>query len=302
MARQDQANDAVFAHLVPLRRQRRLYRAAACALRGRPAVGRPRSGATSSRALKDDADRCQEECRRAPPGRSRTGRSQANGELVSALDGNWGVVEKVIEKKVKDKAAAERRRRIRCRTCIQATRDSVRAIMMIRAYPHARPSARQSRSARHRQAARGLQRAVAVSPMASPKPTTTARSSSTTCSGWNTRPSAEMIDILTRTYCSTLGVEFMHISDPEEKAWIQERIEGAGQGHRLHRRGQEGDPAQADRGRGLRAVHRRQVQGHQALRPRWRRIADPGAGADHQARRPARPRRRSCSAWPIAAA
>jgi 2-oxoglutarate dehydrogenase E1 component len=37
---------------------------------------------------------------------------------------------------------------------------------------------------------------------------------------------AEMLAILRRTYCSTLGVEFMHISDPQEKAWIQERIEG----------------------------------------------------------------------------
>src|SRR5690606_39275079 len=36
----------------------------------------------------------------------------------------------------------------------------------------------------------------------------------------------EMLDILRRTYCSTLGVEFMHISDPAEKQWIQERIEG----------------------------------------------------------------------------
>ena len=63
---------------------------------------------------------------------------------------------------------------------------------------------------------------------------------------------------------------------------------GPGQGHRLHRRGQEGDPAEAGRGRRLRAVHRRQVQGHQALRPRRRRVADPGAGADHQARRRAR--------------
>ena len=53
----------------------------------------------------------------------------------------------------------------------------------------------------------------------------------------------EMLEILKRTYCSTLGVEFMHISDPEEKAWIQERIEGAGQGDHLHAGGQEGDPA-----------------------------------------------------------
>ena len=36
----------------------------------------------------------------------------------------------------------------------------------------------------------------------------------------------EMLAILKRTYCSTLGVEFMHISDPVEKAWIQGRIEG----------------------------------------------------------------------------
>ena len=40
----------------------------------------------------------------------------------------------------------------------------------------------------------------------------------------------EMLEILRRTYCSTLGVEFMHISDPKEKAWIQERIEGPDKG------------------------------------------------------------------------
>ena len=36
----------------------------------------------------------------------------------------------------------------------------------------------------------------------------------------------EMLAILRRTYCSTIGFEFMHISDPAEKSWIQERIEG----------------------------------------------------------------------------
>src|SRR4029079_15483754 len=39
-----------------------------------------------------------------------------------------------------------------------------------------------------------------------------------------------MLEILQRTYCSTLGIEFMHISSPEEKAWIQERIEGPDKG------------------------------------------------------------------------
>ena len=35
-----------------------------------------------------------------------------------------------------------------------------------------------------------------------------------------------MLSILRRTYCDTIGFEFMHISDPAEKAWMQERIEG----------------------------------------------------------------------------
>src|SRR5262249_54732992 len=43
--------------------------------------------------------------------------------------------------------------------------------------------------------------------------------------------SATLREILARvraTYCGDLGVEYMHIQDPAEKAWIQERIEIAG--------------------------------------------------------------------------
>ena len=36
----------------------------------------------------------------------------------------------------------------------------------------------------------------------------------------------EILEILHRTYCSHVGVEFMHINDPDQKAWIQLRIEG----------------------------------------------------------------------------
>jgi len=36
----------------------------------------------------------------------------------------------------------------------------------------------------------------------------------------------QLLDVLKRTYCSTIGAEYMHISDPEQRAWIQERIEG----------------------------------------------------------------------------
>ena len=36
----------------------------------------------------------------------------------------------------------------------------------------------------------------------------------------------QVLDIIRRTYCGTIGVEYMHISDPEQRAWIQDRIEG----------------------------------------------------------------------------
>ncbi|MFN3399336.1 MAG: 2-oxoglutarate dehydrogenase E1 component [Ferrovibrio sp.] len=44
--------------------------------------------------------------------------------------------------------------------------------------------------------------------------------------GLETATLREILAILRRTYCSTIGVEFMHIYHPEQKAWIQSRIEG----------------------------------------------------------------------------
>ncbi|RTL92900.1 MAG: 2-oxoglutarate dehydrogenase E1 component, partial [Hyphomicrobiales bacterium] len=149
----------------------------------------------------------------------------ANGELVSALDGNWGLVEKAIEKKVKEKAVVNGAA-LSDADVHQATRDSVRAIMMIRAY--------RMRGHLH----------ANLDPLGIAKPLEDYNELSPANYGFTEadydRPIfldnvlglefgtiRQMLDILTRTYCSTLGVEFMHISDPEEKAWIQERIEGA---------------------------------------------------------------------------
>lgn len=36
----------------------------------------------------------------------------------------------------------------------------------------------------------------------------------------------EIMAILRETYCGHVGVEFMHIQDPAQKAWIQQRVEG----------------------------------------------------------------------------
>ncbi len=37
---------------------------------------------------------------------------------------------------------------------------------------------------------------------------------------------SEILVILKKTYCSTIGYEFMHMGDPNEKNWIRNRIEG----------------------------------------------------------------------------
>ena len=37
----------------------------------------------------------------------------------------------------------------------------------------------------------------------------------------------QILDLLRRTYCGNIGVEYMHIQDPKQRAWIQDRIEHA---------------------------------------------------------------------------
>ncbi len=150
---------------------------------------------------------------------------QANGELVSALDGDWGQVEKVIDRKLKDKAAAAGQP-VSGAAIERAARDSVRAIMMIRAYRmrghlHANldPLGIASKLEDYNELSpenygfteADYDRPIFIDKVLGLGDYATVR---------------QMLDILQRTYCSTLGVEFMHISDPEEKAWVQERIEG----------------------------------------------------------------------------
>jgi 2-oxoglutarate dehydrogenase E1 component len=45
--------------------------------------------------------------------------------------------------------------------------------------------------------------------------------------GRETATLREIVAILRETYCGHVGVEFMHIQDPEQKAWIQRMVEGA---------------------------------------------------------------------------
>ncbi|MFJ5487975.1 2-oxoglutarate dehydrogenase E1 component [Hansschlegelia beijingensis] len=146
-----------------------------------------------------------------------------NGELVSALDGNWGAIELSLGDKLKAKGEAKgtplTEEQIKA-----ATRDSTRALMMIRAYRirghlaadldplklEPRPEREELDPASYGFGEKDLDRKIFIDHVL----------------GLEFATVREMLAILKRTYCSTLGVEFMHISEPGEKAWIQERIEG----------------------------------------------------------------------------
>ncbi|RFB78240.1 2-oxoglutarate dehydrogenase E1 component [Methylovirgula sp. 4M-Z18] len=147
----------------------------------------------------------------------------ANGELVSALDGNWPQVEKMLTDKVKAKAAAKGAD-ISAADVLQATRDSVRAVMMVRAY-------------RMRGHLYANLDPLGLEPQKDHEelhPSSYGFSEADwdrkifidNVLGLEYATIREMLGILRRTYCSTIGFEFMHISDPAAKDWLQRRIEG----------------------------------------------------------------------------
>ncbi|MEL6686393.1 MAG: 2-oxoglutarate dehydrogenase E1 component [Pseudomonadota bacterium] len=142
-----------------------------------------------------------------------------NGELTSALTGDWGdspvAIVSTIAKKQPELSADE----------VQgAARDSLNALMLIRAYrvrghliadldplglrkygthPELDPST-------YGFGASDLDRDIFINGVL----------------GLEYATINQILEIVRRTYCGTIGVQFMHITNPEEKAWIQERIEG----------------------------------------------------------------------------
>src|SRR5581483_7148429 len=151
----------------------------------------------------------------------------ANGELVAAMDCNWASITTETARKIKAGVAA-RGAEISDGAVQQATRDSVHALMMIRAYrmrghfhanldplgltPHA--DEHELDPATYGFGEADLDRRIFIDNVL----------------GMEFATVREMLEILRRTYCSTLGVDFMNISAAAEKSWIQERIEGPDKG------------------------------------------------------------------------
>ena len=170
-------------------------------------------------SLKDRADEVKRAAQK--PAWTPADRPTQRPDWLSAIDGLWPAVEAKVGAKVAERApAAASPDAIRA-----ATLDSLRAIMMIRAYRmrgHLRAnldplglSAPEGDASELDPATYGFTEADYDRPIFLDY-----------VLGLETATLRDILGILQRTYCGDIGVQYMHISDPAQKAWLQERIEG----------------------------------------------------------------------------
>jgi 2-oxoglutarate dehydrogenase E1 component len=156
----------------------------------------------------------------AEPAWTKPSAPAARPEWLSAIDGLWPAVEAKLGKGVEARKPTASVDEVRA-----ATLDSLRAIMMIRAYRmrgHLKANldplgiattpgdASELDPASYGFAEADFDRPIFLDYVL----------------GLETATIREILAILRRTYCGNVGVQYMHISDPKEKAWLQERIEG----------------------------------------------------------------------------
>ena len=150
---------------------------------------------------------------------------QPNDDLTAALDGQWPAAPeaKGAGKKIKEKAA-EKGVEVSDEAIKRAVLDSIRALMIIRAYR-----------------IRGHLIAD-IDPLGmrdqTPHPELDYKSYGFTDTdldrpifidnvlGLQIASLRQIMDIVKRTYCGTFALQYMHISNPEEASWLKERIEG----------------------------------------------------------------------------
>jgi len=149
-------------------------------------------------------------------------------DLTAALDGQWPAdapakETKAIAQKIAGKAS-EMKVEVSEEQIRHAVLDSIRAIMIIRAYrirghlaadldplgmkePEPHP---ELEPANYGFTEGDMDRPIFIDNVL----------------GLETASMREIVAILKRTYCGTFALQYMHISDPEEAGWLKERIEG----------------------------------------------------------------------------
>ncbi|NNF24581.1 MAG: 2-oxoglutarate dehydrogenase E1 component [Rhodobacteraceae bacterium] len=165
---------------------------------------------------------------------------QPSDELTAALDGQWGSMgpaeQKAAGEKIKAKAA-EAGVSVSDDAIKRAVLDSIRALMLIRAY----------RIRGHLVA--DLDPLGINEP--TPHPELDPKSYGFTepdmdrpifidnVLGLQVATIREILAIVKRTYCGTFALQYMHISNPEEAGWLKERIEGLGKEIQFTREGRK---------------------------------------------------------------
>src|SRR5215813_8826627 len=144
-------------------------------------------------------------------------------ELTAALTGDWGGLEQGLRDRLEARAQAGGVR-LDPVASVRATQDSIRALMLIRAYRvmgHlaadldplglvARKMHKELKPETYGFTEADLDRPIFIDKVL----------------GLEIASVREILKILRRTYCRHIGVEFMHITSPVQKSWLQERIEG----------------------------------------------------------------------------
>jgi 2-oxoglutarate dehydrogenase E1 component len=148
---------------------------------------------------------------------------QSNGDITAALTGDYGGAERQIRDRLTHRAHVSGHELSPAAT-YRATQDSLRALMLIRAYrvmghlvADLDPLGIADRKVHQelRPETYGFTDADLDRPIFIDK-----------VLGLETATVRQILKILRRTYCRQIGVEFMHITSPVQKRWIQERIEG----------------------------------------------------------------------------
>ncbi len=147
-----------------------------------------------------------------------------NDELTHALDGQWAEPARQADK-IKAKAT-EKGVTVTDEQVRQAVLDSIRALMIIRAYrirghliADLDPLGMRSESLHPELDPRSygfteadMDRPIFIDQVL----------------GLDFASMRQILEIVKRTYCGTFALQYMHISDPEQASWLKERIEGLG--------------------------------------------------------------------------
>ncbi|MFY0615640.1 MAG: 2-oxoglutarate dehydrogenase E1 component, partial [Hyphomicrobiaceae bacterium] len=149
--------------------------------------------------------------------------SNGNADVIAALTGDYAGAEQYLTERITARAV-QGGQDLSMAASLRATQDSIRALMLIRSY----------RVMGHL--------AADLDPLGLSEPKVHAELMPETYGfteadydrpifidyvlGLETATIRQILRIVQRTYCEHIGVEFMHITTPAQKAWIQERIEG----------------------------------------------------------------------------